>query len=231
MGNQPVCAMVDKLQTRSTRCLPWLKELGWILATWDILLSVEWIDTKANLVADTLSRFYAPNHDQHTCAGAMILSHAGMTPSTQQTQSGNPGQHSRRPDPSYTHTYQWHNSTTIWAAWKQWSTSYEPRRYWVMCHRRQTSQCVPPYGRTKTAHSTRVLRLAWVAIGMTDASVRAACYSIGDGSQKLTQIIILVLSLPNQVVMNYLPFTGNRSGRITHARWQPLRAARRVHWF
>jgi hypothetical protein len=56
--------MLTKLQTRSSRCLPYIKEFGWLCATFDVFVTVTWIDTKSNLVADTLSRFHAPDHDQ-----------------------------------------------------------------------------------------------------------------------------------------------------------------------
>ena len=64
VDNKPVCQMFDKLSTRSAACLPLLTEICWLLASWDVVLDVRWIDTKSNLVPDTLSRLFSPDHDQ-----------------------------------------------------------------------------------------------------------------------------------------------------------------------
>ena len=61
--NAPVCRMITKLSTRSSACLPILRELAWLLATFDVEMDVVWIDTKANEITDVLSRRYAPDHD------------------------------------------------------------------------------------------------------------------------------------------------------------------------
>ena len=63
VDNKPVCQMFDKLSTRSAACLPLLTEICWLLASWNVVLDVRWIDTKSNLVPDTLSRRFSPDHD------------------------------------------------------------------------------------------------------------------------------------------------------------------------
>ena len=64
VDNLPVVRMLNKLSTRSAACLPILREICWICATFDVELDVTWIDTKSNIVADLLSRKFSPDHDQ-----------------------------------------------------------------------------------------------------------------------------------------------------------------------
>ena len=63
VDNQPVVSMLNRMSTRSAACLPLLKEIAWICATFDLELDVRWIDTKPNLIADTLSRKFDRDHN------------------------------------------------------------------------------------------------------------------------------------------------------------------------
>lgn len=63
VDNAPVVSMLTKLSTRSAACLPLLREVAWVCACYDLELDVRWIDTKANIIADTLSRRFSPDHD------------------------------------------------------------------------------------------------------------------------------------------------------------------------
>jgi hypothetical protein len=55
--------MLDKLSTRSAACLPLLRELAWLLATFDVELDVRWIDTVSNELSDVLSRRFSSDHE------------------------------------------------------------------------------------------------------------------------------------------------------------------------
>lgn len=63
VDNLPVCRMLDKLSTRSAACLPLLRELAWLLATFDVELDVRWIDTVSNELSDVLSRRFSSDHE------------------------------------------------------------------------------------------------------------------------------------------------------------------------
>ena len=63
VDNKPVVSMLNRMSTRSTACLPLLKEIAWVCATFDLELDVRWIDTKSNLISDTLSRKFEADHD------------------------------------------------------------------------------------------------------------------------------------------------------------------------
>jgi hypothetical protein len=64
VDNKPVVSMLNRMSTRSAACLPLLKEVCWVCACYDVELDVRWIDTKSNLIADTLSRKFSPDHDE-----------------------------------------------------------------------------------------------------------------------------------------------------------------------
>jgi hypothetical protein len=63
VDNMPVVGMINKLSTTSQRCIPALRELSWLLATYDVELVTSHIGTKENLVADVLSRRFAPDNE------------------------------------------------------------------------------------------------------------------------------------------------------------------------
>ena len=63
VDNLPVVKMLTNISTRSAACLPILTEIAWVLAAFDVELDCRWIDTKSNVVADVLSRRFAPDHD------------------------------------------------------------------------------------------------------------------------------------------------------------------------
>lgn len=63
VDNLPVVGMINKLSTTSARCIPVLRELAWLLAVHDVELVTTHIGTKENLVADVLSRRYAPDNE------------------------------------------------------------------------------------------------------------------------------------------------------------------------
>jgi hypothetical protein len=68
--------MISRLSTRSTACLPILRELAWTLATYDCQLDVVWIDTKSNETADVLSRRFSPEHDASLFEAVLSRLHA-----------------------------------------------------------------------------------------------------------------------------------------------------------
>jgi len=96
VDSQPVCSMIHSLSTRSKACLPILTEIAWILASWDVELEVEWIDTKSNLVADVLSRRFAHDHDP--AEFATVVRHFTATEAANEEWQHWPAQPPARPE-------------------------------------------------------------------------------------------------------------------------------------
>ena len=63
VDNLPVVFMMQKLSSRSHRCVRVLREIAWLSAAYDIEISVQWISTSDNFLADILSRRYCKDHD------------------------------------------------------------------------------------------------------------------------------------------------------------------------
>ena len=62
VDNLPVVYMVQNLRSRSARCLPAVREIGFLCAAYDVQIECTWIDTVSNHCADVFSRRYSPDH-------------------------------------------------------------------------------------------------------------------------------------------------------------------------
>lgn len=71
VDNEPVVHMLQKLSCRSRACLPIIREIAWLCATWDVELECVWIATADNKLSDALSRRYTPQYDAKELLGLL----------------------------------------------------------------------------------------------------------------------------------------------------------------
>ena len=65
--NTQVMSMLSKGKSSNSACMAWIREIFWICVIYNIKLNPRYVNTKCNLVADTLSRmlyvsYYTKKH-------------------------------------------------------------------------------------------------------------------------------------------------------------------------